>query len=69
VKALTKAIEAGSRTKIFVELKRNNTLQFIITGGPRSVDKAFNDVIDEFEEVINYPRSKLASWINTLTLT
>lgn len=51
MKSLTKAIEAGSRTKISVELKKNHTIQFVIIGGRNSVDKASKEVKYEFEKV------------------
>ena len=52
VKSLTKAIEASSRTKITVELKKNKTIQFVITGGKKGVIRALEDVKYEFEKVI-----------------
>lgn len=51
MKSLTKAIEAGSRTKISVELKKNHTIQFVIIGGRNGVDKALKEVKYEFEKV------------------
>ena len=52
VKSITKAIENGSRTKIRVDLKKNKTIQFIVTGRSKGVEKALRDIQDEFEQVI-----------------
>lgn len=51
VQSLTKAIEASSRTKITVELKKNKTILFVITGGRKGVDKALRGVEYEFDKV------------------
>ena len=51
MRLLTKAIEAGSRAKISVELKKNHSIQFVIIGGKNSIEKALNGVKYEFEKV------------------
>lgn len=51
VKSLTRAIEAGSKANISVELKKNNAIQFVIIGGRKSVEKALRNVTYEFEKV------------------
>ena len=51
VRAISKAIERSSSTKIVVDLLRNGTYQFIITGSPSGVEKALNEVKYEFVKV------------------
>lgn len=51
MRSLTKAIEAGSKAKISVELKKNHSILFVIIGGKKSVEKALSDVKYEFEKV------------------
>lgn len=53
IKSLAKAIEASRRANINVDLKRNNTVQFVITGGENGVSNALDDVKYEFEKVKN----------------
>ena len=53
VQSLVKAIQHSSGAQIDATLKKNNIIQFIITGGGNKVNKALGDVEYEFEKVCN----------------
>ena len=49
LKSYSKAIADCTRVKVEVEVKRNKTVQFVVIGGSKGVDKALELIQKEFE--------------------